>query len=123
MKVCSKICPECPFRRKAAPGWLGANSPENFVALATSDSSIACHMAFDQNSENFEARESQAARCRGAITLMSNMCKLPHDPEMAALRKSVPADHKEVFSFPYQFTEYHNSAAVKSWLKSKRKAK
>lgn len=117
MTVRQTICGECPFRRKAAPGWLGANAPEEFAEMAVSDNSIGCHTQVNQSlpKGEWQVAEANAPRCRGAMTMMRNMCKLPRHPATAALQRTVPADRDEVFSHPSEFVEFHNAARVKSW--------
>jgi len=59
--------------------------------------------------------EAETPRCRGALTMMRNECKLPHGPVMAALARSIPADRETVFSHRLEFIKHHNGATVKSW--------
>jgi hypothetical protein len=117
MKIRDQICDDCPFRRNAPPGWLGANKPEEFVVEALSDRSTACHMMVDQYlpRRQWEQAEIKAPRCRGAITLMRNTCKSPRDPEMRDLTKTVPADRENVFSNSKEFVDHHLTSAIRSW--------
>jgi len=116
MKVCDKVCKECPFRRKSAQGYLGKNNPHDFLRAAMSDESVACHLKVNQElkREEWLEAESQAPRCRGALTMMNNQCKLPHDPMMAGLVSTVGKD-KNVFTWSQEFIDYHENAEVKSW--------
>jgi hypothetical protein len=117
MKVRDTICNECPFRRCAAAGWLGSNTPQDFVQLALDDESVACHLMVDQTlpRAKWEKAEESTVRCRGALTLTRNSAKLPRDREMAILVKSVPADRDAVFSNSREFIQHHEAAKVKSW--------
>lgn len=36
-------CNDCPWRRNAAPGWLGPYSAEEWIRLAHTETPIACH--------------------------------------------------------------------------------
>lgn len=116
MTVRSDICNECPFRKNAGAGWLGDNTPEDFSIAATSDTSVSCHLMVDQDQEHFswEKDEAAAPRCRGALAMMSNMCKVPINKEMAKLRKSVLAN-PEVFAHSVHFIAFHNASSFKSW--------
>ena len=124
-KVRAEICGECPFRREGMAGWLGANKPEEFVVNALTDVSLACHMMVNQEQKkiDFLKAEAEAPRCRGALTLMRNVAKLPRNAKMMALVKTVPADRERVFSSSKEFVEFHNNAKVKSWTFDKEKPK
>ena len=116
MTVRGDICGECPFLRESAKGWLGSNEPEAFALNVLTDRSLACHTMMDQSLDlpEWESVEQQTPRCRGAVTLMRNTCKLPRDPDMAALVRTVPADHANIFSSPKQFVEHHRSGTVRT---------
>lgn len=110
MKVVKKMCKECPFRRTSAQGYLGNNKAEPFAHNAMLDHSVACHMSMRQElpREEWERLEREAPRCRGALTMMRNTCKLPRDPEMSALVKTVEPDRVNVFSQVAEFIQYHS---------------
>lgn len=116
MTVRSDICNECPFRKNAGAGWLGANTPEDFAIVATSDTSVSCHLTVyqDQEEDSWAKAEAAAPRCRGALAMMSNMCKLPMNKEIAILRKSVPAN-PDVFAHSAHFIAFHNASPFRSW--------
>ncbi len=118
MRIRETICQECPFRRIAAQGWLGTNEPERFARTALSDHSVPCHKMINYNETNGDKRFEQEVgtpRCRGAIIMMRNECKLPRDLAAARAVMDIPQDTETVFSNHLQFIDYHESAEVKSW--------
>lgn len=115
LKVRPQVCDQCPFRRLSAPGWLGENRPEDFAYIATEGQGIACHSLVDQeNEQRRRQQEKSAARCRGALVMMANSCKLPVSKELAALRRTVQVD-PAIFSHEQEFIAHHRSG-VQSWL-------
>jgi hypothetical protein len=113
--ACSKVCNDCPFRRSAMPGWLGAGTPESFIAEIQGERPLPCHQTidYDQNpdwKEKWEAQEIGSV-CAGALILSANMGKLARDrafPRMVSDRETVFGTHKE-------FIDYHRNAPVHSW--------
>jgi len=101
-------CRDCPFRREAAPGWLGEETPEGFMWTVMSDAAMPCHCTIDYEDpdwkESFVAN-GKAEHCAGALIFFSNICKLSRDPE----RPRLPADHENVFSLQSEFLEYHEN--------------
>ena len=117
MTVRKDICGECPFRRKGWQGWMGKNTPTAFATAAMTDVSVACHLQVEQTLARpaWEKAEMNAPRCRGALTMMRNQCKIPRDLKMAELVRTVEADRDAVFSHSIEFIAHHEAAKVKSW--------
>lgn len=86
----SKPCGDCPWTRKALPGWLGGETPQQWVATAHSDAHIECHTLL-------------GAQCAGAAIYRANVCKSPRDSTTLRL----PSDRGIVFALPSEFVEYH----------------
>jgi hypothetical protein len=84
-------CSDCPWRRKALPGWLGSMTAEEWVAAAHSETRIDCHTLI-------------GAQCAGAATYRANICKRPRDPELLLLN----SDRVVVFARPHEFLDHHN---------------
>lgn len=117
MKICDKPCAECPFRRKACPGWLGLNEPRHFVQLACAGQSIGCHKTIPekfQNGIDYEHADAIAPRCAGALQLMRNEGIVPNDMFLARVVMKMKADPK-VFGSRDGFIQYHEKAPVRSW--------
>lgn len=98
-----KPCKACPFRRKSAPGWLGASTPEEFLREQTlRDLEMPCHSTVDYENPWWRDRLDQARFCAGALIFFANICKLSRDPSRPRLPKS-----SEVFASPQEFLEHH----------------
>lgn len=103
-------CNDCPFRRNAAPGWLGADTPQNFASNALADYSLfplPCHQTIDYSDPDWQATQyEESALCAGALIFCKNNYKRPFDPERAAWIDAVEHD-ANVFRYPWEFIEYH----------------
>jgi hypothetical protein len=65
----SKPCHDCPWRRKAVPGWLGSMSADEWIQAAHGDGVIDCHTV----------KGVPQPQCVGAATYRANVCKSPRD--------------------------------------------
>lgn len=113
--VCGdKPCNECPFRRKAIPGWLGAASPQSFIIEISMERPLPCHPTINYAKRDWLQQWTEqriGMICAGSLIMMSNMAKLPRDRKFPKL----PSDHENVFSTPREFITYHEAAPVRSW--------
>lgn len=110
----AKPCSDCPFRRKAMPGWLGASSPEGFIDCMERDEPLPCHQTIDyDNDPDWLLRwvrqgEDTGNMCAGALIFMAN--KVQQHPF-----QRMPKDHESVFSNTIEFVRYHREAGAHSW--------
>ena len=95
-------CRECPFRRKSAPGWLGASQPGEFLQLADSAHRTPCHMHVDYESSTWQRDAQAAPQCVGRSVFAANRCKRME----GGLLKADP-DRDAVFSRPHEFVAHH----------------
>lgn len=119
----AKPCRECPFRKKAAAGWLGAATPESFIhEIVVAENALPCHLTLDYTDpdwkKKWEAGET-GQTCAGALIMAANMCKRPRDPNHPRMK----ADPELVFPNQRAFLDYHNNAPVKSWEIGERRKK
>lgn len=97
-------CNECPWRRKAAPGYLGPMDPDEWLEAAHSDVAIACHKSIKEAQAGVGDWDHPVIRqCRGAAIFRANVCKSPRDPEVV----TGPVDRESVFSNNREFKEHH----------------
>ncbi len=89
-------CSDCPFRRDSLPGWLGGNTPLDFVRMAHSETSYRCHAKIGPH-------------CAGLAIFRANVLKELRDRDAFRL----PPDKKKVFSGDNEFIEYHNKTLVR----------
>ena len=85
----TKPCSDCPWSRKALPGWLGGSTAADWVKTGHSDQVVTCHTAGNQ-------------QCAGIAIYRANVCKLPMPPNLR-----LPADKEKVFGWPTEFTDHH----------------
>lgn len=113
-------CNDCPFRRNAVPGWLGASRPEWFVESALSDFAeyapgapmAPCHQTVNYEDDDWLAKLSEADACVGALQFAANNCKSPRDPERSAAVRAA-GQNPDVFRTSQEFIDYHTQGAKK----------
>jgi hypothetical protein len=101
-------CGECPWRKASAPGWLGADTPEGFAATSEAEVRMPCHIHVDYDRDDWEEQADEAPQCAGRAIHFKNRCKLPHNPDVAALVKEVERS-PDVFTHVHDFIDHHNS--------------
>lgn len=107
-------CNDCPFRRKAMPGWLGSGSPESFIDCINRDDILPCHQTIDYGDPLWKEKwitQATGNACAGALIMTANMCKRPRDPAFPTMEP----DEEAVFATPMEFVRYHRDAPVHSW--------
>ena len=113
MTCSDKVCPQCPFRRKSAPGYLGAMSydPINFLApYYHGDQRMACHMKVDWDKQVMRHGRTpeDAPLCRGLIIFLKNSVKLPLNEEVCAAMQTVEKDTETIFNWQHEFVAHHS---------------
>lgn len=84
-------CSDCPWRRDALQGWLGALQPSEWVQVAHGEGTAECHTIVDK-------------ACAGLAIYRANVCKSVRD----ATSMRLPADSVLVFSNPTEFLVHHS---------------
>ena len=109
-------CRECPFRRAAAPGWLGGHDAAYFVETALSDYGLACHLTIGFTDDG-ALRRCAPRQCHGAARFAANHCKSPrHAPRL-------PANKDEFFATRDEFRRHHASRPAATTPRARRPAK
>jgi hypothetical protein len=83
-------------------GWLGAYTPEGFIATAMADVRLPCHTAVDYDADDWEELAEAAPECTGNADFFANICKLSRDRERV---KGHP--NPDVFASPQEFLDHH----------------
>ncbi len=86
-------CHDCPWRRKAIPGWLGDTSAPEWIQCAHGEAVIECH--------TLKSRRG-AHHCAGAAIYRANVCKSTRTPQL-----KLPPDAEQVFASPQEFLTHH----------------
>lgn len=112
-EACSKPCNDCPFRRKSVQGWLGASSPEEFMAQTMGDFPMPCHntIMYIDGWEQRWANNEEGKLCAGSLIFFSNTLKVSRDRD----RPRLATDRVNVFTNTQEFIEHHHSGPFKSW--------
>lgn len=92
-------CNDCPWRRNAAPGWLGPHPAQQWLDCVHGETAIACHQTIPEGG----GWGPRTLQCRGAAVFRANVFKSPHNPTIEA----GPRDTEHVFETDAEFREYH----------------
>lgn len=103
----TKPCNECPWRKTSAPGWLGASTPEQFLAQSEAGIKMPCHCAVNYERADWEEQSATAPRCAGHAIYLRNRCKMPTEPGLAAFVRTVEPDRDNVFGNGVEFLTHH----------------
>ena len=104
--ACPEPCSECPWRRVAAPGWLGPYGPLDWLRIAHSDTPIACHKTVvisDPLEGTGDWSHPKVRQCRGAAMYRENVMKSPRNPEVV----TGPANEDDIFATAEEFHKHH----------------
>lgn len=102
MKLHHKVpCAECPWRKIAAPGWLGGYPAEYYADAVAENEVPACHL------RDHGPASPDTAFCVGALSTMANGCisawKSPGGDEA----KAVVGKRDDTFRHPALFYQHH----------------
>lgn len=113
-KTCGpKPCESCPWRKKSAPGWLGAAAPERFALVILADSRLPCHKTLNYEDPAWRQRwimGETGQLCAGALVMMANILKSPRDPQVPKMEPD-----PSVFETLDDFIAHHRSTSARSW--------
>ena len=132
-----KPCRACPYRKKSLVGWLGASSPEDFVAATFGEeivdvgggrmallprgeeSPMPCHLTINYEDPEWKEKwlggwdkgKGTGSLCAGAAVMFANRVKLPRHIDLP----SRAADRENIFTQPTEFIAHHRSGTIQSW--------
>lgn len=115
MRVCSKICKECPFSNTSAKGYLGPHTIVEIMECIQWEVPFTCHMHRDHDSSMDDIDIGKLPVCRGFIACANKSFKLfgsnqKYGKDLRALQdlvKSEDSDLSGVLSMR-EFRKYHN---------------
>lgn len=99
----TKPCRECPWRRKSAPGYLGASNPVEFLQASESGQHMPCHMTVNYEDEDWQEKYESAPQCAGRAIHFANRCKSTYGTKVM----NAPRDEETIFTWPQEFIDHH----------------
>lgn len=94
-------CAECPWRKKAAKGWLGGYTAESYADAVQANEVPACHLR-DHGPES-----DDTAFCVGALAVMSNQCVSAWKIEGGDEAKKAIGKRLDCFAHAREFYKHH----------------
>ena len=102
-KICNpQPCNACPWRRVSIPGWLGRDTPTEFLLRTMSDVPMPCHKTINYEDKKWYLKwfnGKTGKLCAGSLIFFSNICKLSRDSQ----RPRLPSNKELVFSSGAEF--------------------
>ena len=94
-------CNDCPWRLKAAKGWLGGLDPYFYPDALAKNEAPMCH------NKDHGPDDDRSAFCVGALAVSVSSCVTLHKSEGADEARKVIGKRDDVFSHYSKFYEYH----------------
>lgn len=112
MKVCSKLCNDCPFSNKSIKGFLGGYDIETLLDFFNNDILFPCHKTVKLSSERVGSVQQQVLDeelpvCRGYLECMVRSCKVPRSTDLNELRSSVKENLTSHSMSMHEFIIHH----------------
>ncbi len=116
MSTCKTTCSACPFRKKSAPGWLGAyTGPAHFLSVHYGKETVnPCHKTVDYEDPTWKEdflSGRKGSKCRGQAEFFKNSLKLPRNSEIDRVPKN-----PNVFSNVMEFMKHHSEKPLKKLM-------
>lgn len=102
-----KPCNECPFRRKAFPGWLGPWQADEIPVHLSFGGVFPCHRTIPGDGLGYDSPDAKMEHCAGASIFLNNKLETHRNPDVIEHQKLVGTDHKNVFSWSHEFLTHH----------------
>ena len=102
MKLChEEPCPECPWRKIAAAGWLGGHGADYYADAVQANEVPPCHM------QDFGPDDPRSAMCAGALSVMANQCIMPHKTPGGETARRTVGPRADTFGHVALFYQHH----------------
>ena len=85
-------------------GWLGAYTPEGFIATAMADVRLPCHTAVDYDADDWEELAEAAPECTGNAVI-DQRCEQNSGDDRRGLAKFRRQNEREQLGFIADFSE------------------
>lgn len=114
MKICKKICNQCPFSKDSAPGWLGPHTVEEILNSQQFEIPFSCHKKRKDDSTITDILNKKLQICRGWVASASKSFKLfGQHPQfgfvLKKLQDEITQEDKEAVLTRNEFQEYHDA--------------
>lgn len=112
----TKPCGDCPFRRAAPAGWIGAHeAPSEITDIVMADQKFPCHSAvnkLEDEGADFDTAVNAAPYCVGSLVMMNNTCKISRNSFVIDLQKRV-GKSRDVFANAREFVAHHEAGPMR----------
>lgn len=124
MKPCKTQCAQCPFRKKALPGWLGDYYPRSVNEAAWKNMPFFCHPTINYNDRDWKKKALKSGQlCLGILVYANRMHAPLHTDEPGSSVQVIKArkwvqknirDSKLDVMNPIEFGKHHELAGKRN---------
>lgn len=115
LRICRKICSECPFKKNSLQGWLGNHTTDSISEQINLELPFSCHMVREDNEEvnNIKLLNGEHVVCRGFIATATVSVKRfgahpVYGEQMKKLQDEITVEDKEQVMNKWDFKKYHD---------------
>lgn len=115
LKICKRICKECPFKKDSLQGWLGNHTTDSILEQINLEMPFSCHMVREDNEKinNIKLLEGEHGICRGYIATATVSAKRfggnpIYGEQMKNLQDEIIQEDKEQVMNKWNFKKYHD---------------
>jgi hypothetical protein len=118
----TKPCENCPWRRKSLAGYLGASTPEAFLAAAIDQNEhrMPCHVHVNYRASDWRDQVEVVPQCAGRAIFLANLDAIPKSKRIMR-EPQIKPDPKAVFTSGDEFLTHHKSKPKLSKVRKKKK--
>lgn len=112
MKLCKKICNECPFSQESMPGWLGPHDVNEILNAQQFETPFSCHKQRTDDTKLEDIITGKIDICRGFVASASKSCKLfgqgsMFGQDLRNLQDEITEEDKELVLTRWDFRTHH----------------
>ena len=112
MNMCEKICRECPFAKKSAPGWLGPHTVKSLMGMMQMEHLFACHKQIKDDTREIDLIRGNVQLCRGFVASATKSHKMfgshiNNGRDLRLLQLEITGKEMETVLDRREFREHH----------------
>jgi len=112
VKVCSKMCDDCPFSKKSIRGFLATYTIDQIQQYITSSVFFVCHKYIKADMDNDSCMKAvlngELPMCRGYMECMVKSAIVPRNADLAVIRSVIKHELSDDSMSMMEFRQHHD---------------
>lgn len=112
MKVCNKLCNDCPFSNTSIPGFLADYTVDDFVKFYANEILFPCHKYVSEDTDvdtvQNLVRTEALPLCRGYAESYIKSCKVPKNLQFKQLLNETKSNLSNCSMSIFEFKSFHS---------------